>query len=375
VVCSYFELTGEVTRLITKKQMVDWAMYVFNNETFCQVHKSFLIAANQSNQLGLKAVHFYTGNPQLDNKVGETREQILESVVSLVKDFLSKQSASQLGFHKTIFKSVVGDIAGIVSESLIDTVNQKASIFQVLDLSDKVKQSVLLQLRFIGAICTKNNLYYTHFQNYSILIFKMVVLPLAKTCGDEKDKMEDNPSDFVSYALDLCGFHKSETPKTELLNMFEYLIENVDGCLTKSFHILFGMLSETVSDAPGQVLLELAEIDKLKEFSAEDRLDVSLLLFSNMSYMVGSRSDLISMLKGFVLGHLDKFLSIQSVLLVTRLLMFFSQYVEYFYDSPQDAKYIQSIMRYIATCMLEEKSHPVVIFFDQDQAPSSRVPQ
>jgi hypothetical protein len=362
-------------KLVTKKQMVDWQAYILNSQKFSEVQQAFVLAFNKGNKLGVKAVHYFTGAGLLDNLIGETRSFIIDSAYQLVKEVLSKSNAQQHNFHKSVFKNSVGDVATIVCESLIDTANQQGSIYQIIELSEEVSKSIMLQLKFIGSVCTKNNLYYSLFQNYSELLVKMVVLPLNRLTPTEKEQLEDNPSEFVSYALDLCGFHRSETPKSEAINMFEYLIENVDGCLTKSFHILFGMLSEAVVDEAGPMMKELGSIDKLKQFTQEDHLDVSLLLLANMSYGVSARSDLVCLLKGFVIGHLDKFLNIRSVILNTRLLMFFSQYAEYFYDSPQDLNYIQSIMKYIAKCLLEEKNPLVVVAYNEDQTSSSRVSQ
>lgn len=359
---SYFDVINEVVKLVIKKQMVDWQTYLLNSDILCTLVKTFVIAYNDKNKLGKKAIHFYTQNTVMDELVSDTRCLVLSMVYELVREVLTKTNAGPLGYHKTAFKDTVGDLAVVICESLIDTANQQGTIYQLIELGDFISKSILLQIKFVGGICTKNNLFFTTFQNYGELMFKMIVIPLTKISPTESEKLEDDPQEFVNYAMDLVGFHRSETPKSEAINMFEFLVENVDGFLTKCFHLLFGMLTETVSQVEGEVSRNLASVDKLKLLTPVDRIDIALLLLTAVSYVVCSRDDLLAMIKGFVLGHMDKLLSLDSVLLQTRLMLFFTNYSEYLFEVEADAKYMQLMMKHISACLLHVDTQPVVVY-------------
>lgn len=359
---SYFEVINEVVKLVVKKQMIDWQTYLLNNDAFCSLLKNFIIAYNDSNKLGKKAVHYCSQNAPMDNLVSETRCLLLSSVNELVREVLTRSNALQLGYNKCTFKTVVGDLAVIICESLIDTVNQQGTIFQMIELGDFISRSIFLQLRFVGSICTKNTLFYSTFQNYGELLFKLVVIPLTKSSPADLEKLEDDPQEFVNFSLDLVGFHRSETPKTEVINMFEFLVENVDGCLTKCFNIMFGMLAETVDQREGEITKEFATVDKLKLLTPVDRIEVSLILFTAVSYIISTREDLIGMMKGFLFGHMEKLISLDSVLLQTRLIMMFSNYSDYLFEVDADSKYMQLMMRHISNCLLHTTIKPAVTY-------------
>ena len=360
IIRSYFFLLHESINLATRKTELSWLAYLLDNQTLCALIKHFLVACNEGNLLGPKAIHFYAQNPLVDESLGEIRALVLICVTELCRNAMLKPELKNKGLHKLRFKSLVGDVAEVVCGSLIDTASQKTPIEELHSLNEKVERVLTCQLKFLSTICSKDNLFYSIFLNYSELLFKLVIIPLMKLSSDERDKLDNDPQEFVAYSLDLIGLHRSEMPKSEALGLFEYICENVDGATTKFFSFLFGVFVETVSGQPGPVTQELQTVDKLKVFKPEDWISISMLLLADVSYLISSREDLILQVKGFALGHIDRFLSFSTTLLRVQSLIFFSQYTEFIMNSFDEKKYFQKLIAHFSHCMLDHGVPEVV---------------
>jgi hypothetical protein len=380
---SYMLLFQETIRLAVRKEDLSWIAYLLNSEDVCSMVRFFVVAGNNTNSFGPKAVHYLnTQDVLIGEYIPDIRQAVLESLIELTSNSILRPQMKKKEFYRTSFKSLITDVAEVIVASLLDTSNHPKPIYTIIETSQKVEQVITSQLKFLSKICTKDNYFYSVFLNYSELLFKLVILPIARESPAEKEKLETDAKEFVNYSLDLIGFHRSEMPKTEALGLFEYMSENVDGAMTKYFNVLFGILTEMIDETPGPFLQELQTIDKLKPFTRENWIDVSMLLLSDVCYLVSSREDLIQQLKGFVLGRMNKLLSFSSPLLAARTLLFFSQYTEFIMNTYQDQSYMKQLIGHIASCMTNENVPEVVsatavecvnIIFKEDLVSNSKL--
>lgn len=53
-----------------------------------------------------------------------------------------------------------------------------------------------------------------------------------QTTSEEAEKIQSDPQEFVSLALDCCDKQKSLTVKTQACKLLEHMCDNVDGAAT-----------------------------------------------------------------------------------------------------------------------------------------------
>ena len=373
VLLAYFQVVKDVYQMSMKKEKRDWMTYCLSNQELQHLMLTFLTTENAQNSFGPTAIHFAHPNEMITKHMNAIRNTILEANALVTINQHYKQSLSRdKGQAVQRYKEVFNLFGQLTCQSLCSTANHSLSIHDIAGVSEVIAESLVFQLKFASNICTKDGWFYRLFLEYSDMLFKMVIIPLAKISPMEREKLETDPQEFVSYTLDLCGTHRSQTPKSEAIGLMESIVENVDGGLSKCFNILFGMLSEVIMQSPYQVLKELQSIDKLKEFSTEDFVDVALLLLSDISYTISSRDDQIGQIKGFTIGHFEKILSFNTLLLQSRVLIFFSQYSEYIFKDTSDTKYLKLLMDYITNLLLGNNVSEVVVPTQQAQNTSHR---
>ena len=357
---AYFKLVYSVFEMSIKKEKMDWGMYLLSSDELHNLMSSFLLVNNNINLMGVRSIHFSADNKLVSRSMNAIRNLILRSIHLVTINNQFKQRVSNNEKASITFKNLFQKYGYLVSESLVETATHSLSIHDIYEEDESVADSLVEQMKFLTSICTKDGWFYKLFLEYSETIFRTLIIPLVKISPSEIEKLETDPQEFVSYTLDLCGTQRSQTPKSEAISLFESIVENVDGGLSKSFRVLFGMLSEVVMDKPGQVLEELSKVEKIKRFSPEDLVDIALLLLADISYTVSSREDQIGLLKGFVIGHFDKILDFRTLLLQSRVLIFFSQYAEFLFTSIEESKYLQKLMTHLTKLMLDQSSPQVV---------------
>lgn len=348
---SYFSCWEKIVALTSSRLELPWLSLICDNAQLMAILKFFLGLGADLNRLGKKALHVHLQTEMATNYLNEIKVAILECLAILCKDVMFKQSFREHEYFKTRCKYTVADISLVVCESLVDSVNHNYVVFQeLLETNINFSSCVVAQIRLLACICQKNNFFYSTFSTYSELLFKHLIIPMARITPSEREKLESDPSEFVSYSLDLVGYQKSEIVKSECLRLYELLVENIDGNMTKFFRILFGVLTESI-DSPAErpVLTELHTIDLIRGFTAEELIDLSLLLLADSSYAFAFRQDIIQQIKGYFFGKLEQVLQFKSVLLLSRVILFFSQYGEYlFQKNESDMRYFGLLLQFLS---------------------------
>lgn len=138
---------------------------------------------------------------------------------------------------------------------------------------------------------------------YAAVYKQMVVevfLPEIVIGDREKAAFEDNEVEFVNLAFDTCFNQKSKTTKVLAMKAIENLSDKIDGAIS---FVGIGVLA--LADA---VLGQKSEVEVLKEtptvesllkshfvksHSADEVLDVCLLVITSISYHIVKRADLL----------------------------------------------------------------------------------
>ena len=68
-----------------------------------------------------------------------------------------------------------------------------------------------------------------------------------KTTENEKQKMLDDPKDFVQLALDTCDKQNSFTVKTQAAKVLEAICDNVDGVISNTVLFCIQAINITLS--------------------------------------------------------------------------------------------------------------------------------
>ena len=149
-----------------------------------------------------------------------------------------------------------------------------------------------------------------------------VCLNFIKTTENERQKMLDDPKDFVQLALDTCDKQNSNIVKTQAAKALEAVCDNVDGTITHVIFFCIQALNLTLSKEKGKVPLSLNP-------EAFANIEQNTQVLEKSSFITNSKPDVIIETGITVIGLLSYVHSKESYKLVFSAI---EQVLEYYIE-------------------------------------------
>lgn len=239
-----------------------------------------------------------TPSSDLNNKINEVKASALKLV-----NFVGRHGSKSGGFklssspctvlYKELFPQVLATLLSI-------TAQERAR----LELSVCDKHTAKLVIALMQTIrCTLDcPALYELFITCGHKIVLDICFTLIRASEKEKALLEEDPEEFVSLGLDVCGKQRSKVAKTEAAKLLEGLCDCVDGVASFCFKFCCEAVKLAVQnwDLPttkaNPILGPFIETSVfLLTSSKEELLETSLTVLTVVSYLGNSRPELIEM--------------------------------------------------------------------------------
>lgn len=190
-------------------------------------------------------------------------------------------------------------------ETILSEVNQSIFKFRQVctkpaeELESSVESFVTPAMNFIA----KSIEIQDYYSIYATIFRRMVVevfLPELAITQRERDTFIENEVEFVNLAFDTCFNQKSKVPKVLAMKSIENFCDKIDGATS---FVAIGVLALADAVLGGKsesdVLSEVTTVEPflksqfVKRFSAEEVLDVCLLVITSITYHIIKRTDLL----------------------------------------------------------------------------------
>jgi hypothetical protein len=208
-------------------------------------------------------------------------------------------------------------------------------------LQDKTLDRLLqLTLKFLSVACSDFR-FFEPFSQTKTQIFRDVILTIIIASETERQNFVDNPNEFVAYSFDFIGDKKSGTLKVAVIKFFDAMCNYIDGMVTHAFNVLIDALRFVIEGSPrSNIEFQYKHLNQITssayylKFSDETKVESALLMLAALSEWVGSRKDLLSVVRQFSLNYGSVFLSENaSDLIKSRFMLFTVRYMDSIFDS------------------------------------------
>lgn len=223
---------------------------------------------------------------------GATLETFKKLLNNLFIKYPPRTKLSTLKFHGRLVTLVAE-----INESMYQF--RRISKAHVSALHQSVEKVITPSLNIIAKTIEIHDFYNIYAGIFKNLIIE-VLLPELLITPQEKESFIDNEVEFVNLAFDTCFDQKSKVPKVLAMKSIENLCDKIDGAL--SFTAIGAL---TLADAvlsqksEAEVLSEVPSVEPfmkshlVKNHSAEEVLDICLLVITSISYHIVKRADLL----------------------------------------------------------------------------------
>ena len=177
-----------------------------------------------------------TAHPSI---VSVTRNAKLDDTLNRVKDDALGLLNTMLGY---LFRTRTPNT--LINPPLVLFVNSYTTVFinslflllalpsaecERLLFQDKCRRKLVVQILETLQIAVREREFYHLFADHKEHILANVVFPLMCTTPDERQKLAEDPAEFVNLGLDTCDKQRSHTVKTQAAKLLEGFTDHIDG--------------------------------------------------------------------------------------------------------------------------------------------------
>ena len=220
-------------------------------------------------------------------------------------------------------------------------ISQFTSLPQILKIKEYT--DIIVELLRILLNTSQSPRHYSFFSGNIKRLLIDIAFPLMTSSVEEKQMMSSNPEHFVSYALDTCEKHESETFKTEAAKLVENLCEHIDGGLTFTVQlccqiigfILSGKNMELLQKYP--IIAELSSANSnIPKFNDETLIETSLVVLTGISYLAPKRKDIYYIIEKVFQENFEKLFGTSSTLIKCRIALMMGFYSDNLYANNKE---------------------------------------
>lgn len=194
-----------------------------------------------------KNILSYSKNNQktmhIDNDLNVLKTNVYYLCKKLVK--VNNREAKMSRFiieEKSKFHEFLLSLVTVTVNSLSHIIkNHKADIKDIFGEKD-AKFFITSKINFLCA-STESTLLMSKLYEVRETVFWDIILLFSVSGQDELEQMDSSPPEFVNFSMDCVGTHKSKVPKTEVIKLYEYSCDNLDGFTNYSFTTLVDLMT------------------------------------------------------------------------------------------------------------------------------------
>ena len=252
---------------------------------------------------------------------------------------------------------------GTILEPFINSVILIASISSHSELYSKpfVSELVIESYSLLTKACGENR-FYALFAKHARSLEVTVCLNSLKVTQQDFETLESSPEEFVNVTMDVCERQESRTLKTTAAQLLESICDNIDGSLAYEFYFVVELLDQVFSQNTNlDTYPHLSEWvgNNILQSSDEQKVDVSLVVLSILSYSVSKRPDLLKLLEKLLKNYVDLISSSASSLIHNRFCLVLYFYLEYIF--PDDRETFGRWIFYLINCLDPSRVHRVAL--------------
>lgn len=230
------------------------------------------------------------GEVKIDHLLNEAKSKVLSTLKILWTYLFRKKPKSIYSTSNAYFQAAMTAAPLIVST--LTSLGTLAGERTVETMTNNGYINTLVRVGIdVMCLLSREDDFRPFFLMNSFRLFLQVVMPYLRLSEKEREDMQDNPKEFVSYGIDICSKQKSRTYKSQASRLLEALIDNVDGMLTFAVDHVFQMMNAlfTGESTVKQYVTELMTKVGLVFKSEEELLDVCFMVLSIVSYELVKR--------------------------------------------------------------------------------------
>lgn len=140
-----------------------------------------------------------------------------------------------------------------------------------------------------------------------------IVLPLLRLGEKDRDRIEEDPQEFVNHQIDICQDQESNSYHTQAAKLLESLVQNVDGMLTFVSNFCIECIHNVFQGDQSQSshVTQIIQKFRIQIQSSQEMVEVCLLVLTSISNFFVKREDLRQQLDTLILSNLEALIAEQ----------------------------------------------------------------